>query len=145
MITTQYGKYFNTDVLKESPKFPGLWDASSTRHLKGFGGGHLSVDSIFITRPFVMVSQPHQHEFPQYLHLFSADPNDQRLFDAEIEMTLGEDEVHGEKHVITRPTVLYIPAGVFHGPLNFKVINKPVLFVDIAVSGEYRRVGDTPD
>jgi uncharacterized RmlC-like cupin family protein len=50
-----------------------------------------------------------------------------------------------EKHVITRPTALYIPAGVFHGPLNFKVINKPVLFVDIAVAGKYKRVGNTPD
>jgi hypothetical protein len=111
----------------------------------GFGGGHLSVDCIFITRPFMMVSQPHQHEFPQYLHFFSAKPDDQRVFDAEIEITLGEDEIHGEKHIITRPTALYIPAGVYHGPLNFKVINKPMLFIDIAVAGEYKRVGNTPD
>ena len=145
MARTRFGKYFSTDVLKESPKFPGLWDAASTRHLKDFGGGHLSVDSILIARPFLMVSQPHQHEFPQYLHFFSADPNDQRVFDAVIEITLGEDETHGEKHVITRPTALYIPAGLFHGPLNFKVINKPVLFIDIAVASEYKRVGNTPD
>jgi hypothetical protein len=145
MSGTKFEKYFSTEVLKESPKFPGLWDVSSTRHLKGFGGGHLSVDAIFITRPFVMVSQPHQHEFPQYLHFFSADPFDQRNFDAVIEMTLGEDEVHGEKYVITRPTSLYIPAGLFHGPLNFKVITKPVTFIDVAVAGEYKRVGDTPD
>ncbi len=145
MPDTRFGKYFTTEVLKVSPKFPGLWDVSSTRHLKGFGGGHLSVDCIFITHPFVMVSQPHTHEFPQYLHFISADPHDQRNFDAEIEMTLGEDATHGEKHVITRPTALYIPAGVFHGPLNFKVINKPVVFVDIAVAGEYKRIGDTPD
>jgi hypothetical protein len=145
MSGTKFGNYFTTDVLHESPKFPGLWDAASTRQLKGFGGGHLTVDTIFITRAFLMVSQPHQHEFPQYLHFYSANPDDQRLFDAEIEITLGEDEKHGEKHVITRPTALYIPAGVFHGPLNFKVINKPVLFIDIAVSGDYKRVGDTPD
>jgi len=145
MSNTKFGKYFTTDVLKESPKFPGLWDCSSTRHLTGFGGGHLSVDCIFITRPFVMVSQPHRHEFPQYLHFFSATPDDQKIFDAEIEMTLGEDEVHGEKHLITRPTALYIPAGVFHGPLNFKIINKPVVFVDIALAGEYKRLGNTPD
>ncbi|MGD0099194.1 MAG: hypothetical protein ABSC60_02475 [Acidobacteriota bacterium] len=131
MPRTKFGKYFTTDLLKESPKFPGLWDISSTRHLVGFGGGHLSVDCIFITRPFMMVSQPHQHEFPQYLHFFSASSDDQRVFDAEIEITLGEDE--------------YIPAGVYHGPLNFKVINKPVLFIDIAVAGEYKRVGNTPD
>jgi hypothetical protein len=145
MQTTKFGKYFTADLLNESPKFPGLWDASSTRHLKGFGGGHLSVDSIFVTRPFLMVSQPHQHEFPQYLHFLSANPYDQRTFDAEIEMTLSEDQTHGEKHIITRPTALYIPAGLYHGPLNFKAINKPVLFVDVAVAGEYKRVGNTPD
>jgi predicted transcriptional regulator len=145
MPNTKFGNYFNTDVLHVSPKFPGLWDISSTRHLKGFGGGHLTVDTILITRAFVMVSQPHQHEFPQYLHFFSTNPYDQRDFDAEIEMTLGEDESHGEKHIITCPTALYIPAGMYHGPLNFKTINKPVLFIDIAVSGEYTRIGNTPD
>ena len=103
------------------------------------------MDCIFITQPFVMVSQPHQHEFPQYLHFLSANPDDQRLFDAEIEITLGEDEFHGEKHIITKPTALYIPAGVYHGPLNFRVIRKPVAFVDIAVAREYKRVGNTPD
>lgn len=145
MPKTKFGKYFNSDVLHESPKFPGLWDISSTRHLKDFGGGHLTVDCILITQAFRMVTQPHKHEFPQYLHFFSSSSDDQRLFDAEIEMTLGEDEVHGEKHIITRPTALYIPAGLYHGPLNFKVINKPVLFIDIAVAGEYKRVGNTPD
>jgi hypothetical protein len=49
MPTTKFGKYFSTDVLKESPKFPGVWDISSTRHLTGFGGGHLSVD-VFLSR-----------------------------------------------------------------------------------------------
>ncbi|MEJ2110710.1 MAG: hypothetical protein P8Z37_12535 [Acidobacteriota bacterium] len=145
MAKTKFGKYFSTDLLRESQKFPGTWDCSSTRHLKGFGGGHLSVDCIHITRPFEMVTQPHRHEFPQYLNFLSANSEDQRSFDAEIEITLGEDAVHGEKHIITRPTALYIPAGLFHGPLNFRVINKPVLFVDIAVSGEYKRVGNTPD
>ncbi len=142
---TKFGKYFTSDVLNESPKFPGLWDASSTRHLQGFGGGHLSIEAVFITQPFMMVSQPHKHDFPQYLYFFSANPGDQRIFDAEIEMTLGEDEVHGEKHIITQPTSLYIPAGLFHGPLNFRVINKPMLFIDIAVANEYKRVGNTPD
>jgi hypothetical protein len=145
MPVTKFGRYFTSDVLNESPKFPGLWDASSTRHLKGFGGGHLSIEAIFITQPFMMVSQPHQHDFPQYLYFFSANPGDQRIFDAEIEITLGEDEVHGEKHIITQPTSLYIPAGLFHGPLNFRVINKPMLFIDIAVASEYKRVGNTPD
>ena len=57
-------------------------------------------------------------------------------------MTLGEE---GEKHIIKSPAVAYIPAGLPHGPLNFVKINKPVLFVDIALSAEYTRVGNTED
>ena len=39
MATTKFGKYFTTDVIKESPKFPGLWDVSSTRHLTASAEG----------------------------------------------------------------------------------------------------------
>jgi hypothetical protein len=55
-------------------------------------------------------------------------------------MTLGEER---EKHTITSPTAAYIPAGLYHGPLNFAKINKPVLFLDLALSGRYSRVEDT--
>ena len=136
MSTTKFGKYFTTDVLKESPKFPGLWDVSSTRHLTGFGGGHLSVDCIFITHAFVMVGQPHKHEFAQYLHFFAANPGDQRQFDAEIEMTLGPE---GEKHIVNTPTVLHIPKGLVHGPLDHKKIDKPIRMVDIYLGPVYVR------
>ena len=89
-----------------------------------------------------MISQPHKHEFPQYLHFFSANPDDGKDFDAEIEISLGEEQ---EKHIITEPTAVYVPAGLHHGPLNFARVTKPVLFLDIAVTGKYSRVGNTPD
>jgi hypothetical protein len=141
MAKTKYGKYLTTEVLKEDPKHPGA-HVTSTRHLESFGGGHLSIDSMYITRPHLMISQPHQHEFSQYLSFFSANPNDAKDFDAEIEITLGEEL---EKHIIKSPTAAYIPAGLMHGPINFAKINKPVLFVDIALTGKYSRVGNTPD
>jgi hypothetical protein len=46
-------------------------------------------------------------------------------FDAEIELCMGPEE---EKHIITKPTFVFIPKGFYHCPLNFKNINKPVLF-----------------
>lgn len=141
MPKTKYGKYLSAEVIKEDPKHPGA-NVTSTRHLENFGGGHLSIDSMFITRPHLMISQPHKHEFSQYLSFFSANPNDAKDFDAEIEITLGEEQ---EKHIIKSPTAAYIPAGLMHGPINFAKINKPVLFVDIAVTGKYSRVGNTPD
>ncbi|OGO18034.1 MAG: hypothetical protein A2Z15_05945 [Chloroflexi bacterium RBG_16_50_11] len=141
MPKTKYGKYFSTEVVKEVDKRPGAF-VTSTRHLEKFGGGHLSVDAIYINHPHLMISQPHKHEFPQYLNFYSANPRNPKDFDAEIEMTLGEE---AEKHIIKSPTALYIPAGLMHGPLNFAKINKPVLFIDIAVTGKYTRVGNTPD
>jgi len=145
MAKNKYDKNFSSEVVKEVDKKPGVF-VTSTRHLGDkFGGGHLSIDSIYITKPHLMISQPHKHEFPQYLSFFSANPNDPRDFDAEIEMTVGETAEKGEKHVITKPTSVYVAAGLYHGPLNFKVVNKPVLFIDIAVTGKYSRVGNTPD
>jgi hypothetical protein len=141
MARGKYDKYLTAEVVEEVEKRPGAF-VSSTRHLEKFGGGHLSIDCIYVTRPHLMISQPHKHEFPQYLSFFSANPDDARDFDAEIEMCLGEER---EKHVITRPTSAYIPAGLLHGPLNFVKINKPVLFVDVAMAGKYSRVGNTPD
>jgi hypothetical protein len=49
-------------------------------------------------------------------------------------MSLGEE---GEKHIITEPTVLHLPKGTIHCPLNFKVVNKPVIFMNVALTPQY--------
>jgi len=141
MPATKYDKYLTTDCVKPNPKREGAL-LTSTRHLESFGGGDISVDSVIITQPQLMITQPHQHEFPQYLHFFSPNPDNANDFDAEIHITLGDE---AETHVIDSPTAVYIPAGLAHGPLNFVKVNRPVLFIDIAVTGSYSRIGNTED
>ena len=141
MPASKYGKYITSDVFKKDPKNPNA-SVTGTRHLENFGGGHLSIDSIYITHPHVMITRPHKHGFPQYLHFFSANTQDAQDFDAEIEVCLGKEQ---EKHIIKKPSVVYVPAGQLHGPISFSKINKPILFIDIAVTGKYSRVGNTPD
>jgi hypothetical protein len=148
MPKSQYDKYFTDEVTVEIKPKDGKGKSAfvtSTRQLDKWGGGHLSVDCMYITQPHTMISQPHKHEFAQYLNFFSANPKDARDFDAEIEFTVGDTAENGEKRLITKPTSVYVAAGLFHGPLVFKVLNKPVLFIDIAVTGKYSRVGNTPD
>jgi hypothetical protein len=139
MAETKYGRYLTRDCIKPNIKKEGAY-VTSTRHLETFGGSDCTIDCIYITSPHLMITEPHRHDFAQYLCFFSANPNDATDFDAEIEMTLGEER---EKHTITSPTAAYIPAGLYHGPLNFAKINKPVLFLDLALSGRYSRVEDT--
>lgn len=149
MPKSKFDKYFSDEVVFEAKDKDGKPTGhflTSTRHLQDkFGGGHLSVDCMILTHPHLMISQPHKHEFPQYLNFFSVNADDARDFDAVIEMTVGDDEKNGKKYIITKPTSVYVAAGLYHGPLHFKVINKPVLFIDIAVTAKYSRVGNTPD
>ena len=141
MAETKYDRYFTRDCLKPHPEKEGVF-LTTTRNLEWSGGGNYSIDCFFITSPRLMITQPHQHEFAQYLHFFSANPNDATEFDAEVEISLGEE---GEKHIITEPTAVYIPSRLYHGPLNFVKINRPILFVDLVLTGKYTRIGDTPD
>jgi hypothetical protein len=149
MAKSKYDKYFTDEVVFEVKDKDGKGTGrflTSTRQLQDkFGGGHLSVDCFYVTKPHTMISQPHKHEFPQYLNFFSVNPEDSRDFDAEIEFTVGDSPENGQKYIIKKPTSVYVAAGLYHGPLIFKVINKPVLFVDIAVTGKYSRVNNTPD
>ena len=51
-----------------------------------------------------------------------------------VEFGLSEDGKNIETQIITEATMIFIPAGLYHGPLNFKKINdpkKPILFHDL--------------
>jgi len=135
MASSKYGEYLTRDCVIPS-KLTGR-PMMSTRQIEGFGDGHFSIDTVYVGSPRLMIDKRHCHEFAQYLCFFSSNPDEAGDFDAEVEISLGEEE---EKHVITSPTVAYIAAGLFHGPLNFARIGKPVLFIDIAMSGRYSRL-----
>ena len=114
----------------------------STRQLDSYGGGNFSFDCIFITGPRLMIPHPHRHKFDQYLCFASSNPEDTQDFDAEIEISLGEEQ---EKHIINSPTIAHVPPGLDHGPLDFVRVSKPVLFIDVAIIGKYERVEEEKD
>ncbi|MDR0839269.1 MAG: hypothetical protein LBN99_06460 [Oscillospiraceae bacterium] len=83
-------------------------------------GGGLVRDPIFID-PY-----PHKHPSDEYL-AFLGPPSDRYDFDAYIEFTLGLGE-DAEMYVIDRPTIVRIPANMWHCPLNFIRVGKPLFF-----------------
>jgi len=132
MAEGKYGKYFVKNPITEGKFGPRL--VFFSRQHEEVGEKDFSVLWNCITEPFLMVNEPHSHDFDQFLHFYGGNSRDITEFDAVIEMSLGEE---GEKHIITEPTVLYIPGGMIHCPLNFKVINKPVIFMNVALTPEY--------
>jgi hypothetical protein len=132
MAKDKYGKYFFKNPIVPGQFCPRLIFFS--RQHKEVGEKNFSVLWNCITKPFLMIKDAHAHDFDQFLHFYGANSLDITDFDAEIEMSLGEE---GEKHIIKEPTVLHIPKDTIHCPLNFKVVNKPVIFMNVALTPQY--------
>jgi hypothetical protein len=81
-----------------------------------------------------MARQPFAHEFDELLCFFGGNPLDIREFGGEIELYLGDEH---EKHIINNTCVVYIPKGLPHGPINFKRIDKPIMFAHVSLTSRY--------
>jgi hypothetical protein len=77
-------------------------------------------------KPILLETEPHTHDADEYLIFLGHDTADWfSSFDAQIDLFLGEEK---EQYLIDKPTIVYIPPKMSHCPLNFRVLNKPVLF-----------------
>jgi hypothetical protein len=140
MATSKYAEHFINLPLEEG-KFSPRKDGTLAPRIRFFcteyfGNKDLSVQWNCITKPAMMEDRPHSHDFDQFLFFYGGDSTDIKSFDAEVEMSLG---IEGEKHIITSPTVLYIPKGMIHCPLNYKRIGKPIIFMNLALTPEYKK------
>ena len=88
--------------------------------------------------PVFLDREPHYHVSEEYLAFVGADiVNAYESFDAEIEFWMGEDVHNMEKYIITAPTIIRVPAGMWHCPLEFKRVDKPVFFQPVLLSGVF--------
>jgi hypothetical protein len=136
MAESKYGKYFLTEP-KLRRKFlnPKLAKPKAVMHSgPHFGSPNLSVCWECVYEPYTMDPVPHRHDFDEYLAFMGSNAEDVFDFDAEIEIYVGEE---GEKHILDKATVFYIPAGLVHCPIVYKRIGKPILFNVIAFTPEY--------
>ena len=130
MADTKYGKYVIRDAYKKHHQL-----ACISVH-----GDEIDADCIIthqvIYKPELMLKEPHFHDdFQQLLCFLSTNPMDCRDFGgAEIEIYLGEEQ---EKHIINSPTIVSLTKGLPHGPLHFKNIPKPIIFLEIMLTRKY--------
>ena len=80
------------------------------------------------------VGEPHTHKFSQVIGLIGGTPADPHDLGGEVTLWL-----EGHKETITRSCLIFIPAGVVHGPFLVSKVVRPIFFVDIAMTGKYAR------
>ena len=119
-----------------------LIDGTDVKHRIVMQGSVTSFGGLFenywlrwncIPKPMSMAT-PHTHDFDEIWHFFGADASDISWFDAVVECTMGEEL---EVYTVTEPTIVYVPAGLVHAPIDIKVVNKPIIFMNIANATEY--------
>lgn len=89
-----------------------------------------------ITKPVVLEDEVHFHREEQYYIFMGAKIPDVFDFDAEIEFWLGESPDDMEKVIITKPSIIRVPANMWHGPVKFLRVDKPVFLQDPLFSGK---------
>ncbi len=104
--------------------------------LKDLEGTKIRLAYNYISEPFLMINKAHKHDDDQYLCFIGGDAKNIKDFQAEAELYLGDES---EKYTINKTTIVYIPAGLVHCPLNFIRVDKPVVFMDIYIGKEYEQ------
>jgi hypothetical protein len=82
--------------------------------------------------------EPHFHQgVDEYIFFTGSNPMNLFDFDCEIEFFIGDDPDHLESRMITKPTVVRLPPNVWHCPIKFRKMNKPVMFQAAFMSGTW--------
>jgi hypothetical protein len=108
-------------------------------------GSQFNVGFQIFVKPFFLDKMPHRHAHDEYLVFLGASFPNVFDFDADIEFTLGKINDDAQTFKITNPAIIRVPAGVYHCPLNFKRIGKPVLFQAALMEPMFGGIYDTPD
>jgi hypothetical protein len=140
MDETKYGKYIITEVTTDIFLAPGepaperedsvVLNFDDTMFKGAFVAqvGWITPADITSKKPV----GPHNHDFDEILGQFGTDINNPHDLGGELEVWLG-----GEKHIITKSHVIFIPKGLEHGPLTFKRLDRPVIGFNIGAAQKY--------
>jgi hypothetical protein len=114
---------------------------------RGFYKGNLMIPNSKFYMDFtgIIKPQPNEHSHThhavdEYLVFTGADLNNFFDWDAEIDIFLGEDPDRMEVFTLTQPTIVRIPPKLYHCPINFRRITKPVMFSAIYPDGDWSKI-----
>ena len=79
--------------------------------------------------------QPHVHDVDELLCFYGSDPDDQYNLNGEIEIIIGD-----ETHILTKSSLIFIPAGVPHTTPLVNRLEKPIFHFSMVLNSEYNFV-----
>ena len=77
---------------------------------------------------------PHMHKYPELFMHLGTDPDNPMDLGAEVEMCVGPEM---EKHIITKSTIICLPANFPHSPWTILKVTRPFLIVTVNQSTKH--------
>ncbi|OGO32478.1 MAG: hypothetical protein A2Z29_06655 [Chloroflexi bacterium RBG_16_56_11] len=77
-------------------------------------------------------AREHKHTFTEVITFFGTDFKNPRDLCGEVELWLD-----GEKHVMTKSFLAYVPAGMLHCPLIVRRVDRPIFHFTVGLGGKY--------
>ena len=152
MAASKYGKYIIIKLQQPAEEAP--WNPPVTAAGKGKGGRVLYLDNDVIPGAFYMETVwimprptltkeeveaakkrgpgPHAHKIDEVIAFFGTDHDDPYDLGAEVELWLGD-----EQHIITKTSLVFVPAGLKHCPLVFRKVERPVFHYTTFAGKQY--------
>ena len=96
-------------------------------------GYDFTIGHQFVKKPFLSDNPCHTHNFQEFLAWYGGNPDDPDDFGAEVVFHFGEEL---EKHVFTKPTIVSLPPGLPHCPLEVTRVDSPIIQVEVMLAGE---------
>jgi hypothetical protein len=85
----------------------------------------------FVRKPFKGDNPPHTHNFQEFLAWYGGNPDDPDDFGGEVVFYFGEEL---EKHVFTKPTIVSLPPGLVHCPLEITRVDRPIIQIEMMLA-----------
>ena len=85
----------------------------------------------FVTKPFKGDNPAHTHNFQEFLAWYGGNPDDPMDFGGEVVIYLGKEL---EKHVFTKPTIISLPPGLVHCPLEVTRVDRPIIQIEMMLA-----------
>jgi len=117
IIAKEYAKYAKRILWMDRDVVPGAFHMNTS----WFSKAGPAVENV-----------PHDHDDGEIIGFFGSDPDNPHELNAEIEFQIG-----GEKHTLTKSTMMYIPPKLPHCPFTLKRVDKPIFHFTVVNNGLY--------
>ncbi len=81
--------------------------------------------------------QTHVHDTDELVCYYGSDPENPWELNGEIEMIIGD-----ESHILTKSSMIFLPAGLVHSTPLINVVNRPIFHFSLVLSSGYSFTGE---